>query len=512
MLSATLATACGRDNGSDGNTDGAGGDSGGGTRAEQLDFAPSSTLTLAPGERTELGVVVAPSGSFRVDFDLVSEDPSSIVDAFLDTSAVTTDARGEGSVLLTAPTKPTAFVVRASTNDLEARRTVSVSDLGFGAIRVTPQYSGKRQLDAFVASARIGTLCEKIADPLVDGALTSGPDDTLPLRVESIPVGPRVAVSVRAGRLAAGCLNIPSLENDEERTLVVSLADLPMKIDDGTFELHFGIESSTTEFSTHLVAARNTALAAFTGGTTSDPVLLLDTIGSLIDGDDADSFAAARTSAGYDSITLTGFGNATLLRTRVGTWLDDAALSIIGPDTFTGRLTFNPTNALFVLESAAGVPGAVSGFFVGSTWTRSIGSGDQLVLGGALEYGAPEWLVGIAERKAFEAGSATPSAQLVELADCASLADAWTTANAGELYESCDAECAELLCQDALDELWDRSRSESTPTSSIAVAMSSAVNLREDATIDTFRGTWIGTVKPSGGSVGGSADGENVDD
>ena len=134
------------------------------------------------------------------------------------------------------------------------------------------------------------------------------------------------------------------------------------------------------------------------------------------------------------------------------------------------------------------------------------------MLGGALEYGAPEWLVGIAERKAIQADSDSPSEQLVELADCEALATAWTAANAGELYESCDADCAEQLCQDAIDELWERSRAEATPTSSIAVAMSSAVDLRDDASIDTFRGTWIGTVKPNGGSVGGSAQGENLDD
>ncbi len=456
-------------------------------------FTPGTTLTLSPGEEIDLGVISSPPAERRITFGLLAGDPAEFHDASLTPTQTTSDAEGKAKVTLRATSVAATFLVRASLDDgTETRRAVSVSAEGYGSLSITPKYAGARELGTWTASARAGVSCVNLVSLLDDGPLVDR--GKAPLLVESIPVGPSIAVVVRAGQLAAGCLTVPRLEPDELRKLDVLVTDLPLRLDRGSQQLAFGIESSTPEFSAELAAAIADTTAAFADAHPDDAELLLaDWAAGIKDDDDRLAFEQNAQDNDFHALVLAELSGSQALRGRVQQLLEAASLTLVDASTFEGLLTFGPKKATFALQFAAGVPAAQSGFFTESNWSRSLEPSDVLVLGGTLEYQASRFLTSIVEHTAKQEASPGPSEELAALADCASIAAKLVDASGGAVHDGCDEGCALLACQDALDRAWTRAADQSTMLSRLSVAMSGAARHTDQAEIASFEGAWLGT-------------------
>jgi hypothetical protein len=133
-----------------------------------------------------------------------------------------------------APSIASTFRLRATIKDgPSAEIGVAVSDKGFGTLRVAPLYDGHRVPEEWTASVKAGTTCADIAAALPDvpeGALeaTSGPDE--PVLLHSAPVGPNLAVVLRAGRSIWGCTDVADLQAGATRDVEVTVKDGPIDL------------------------------------------------------------------------------------------------------------------------------------------------------------------------------------------------------------------------------------------------------------------------------------------
>ncbi len=485
-------------------------DAGGGGQepaSATLVFQPSTTLTMRPGETVELDVASEPRGVRRVDFGLISSSSSGL-DASLDPTATQTDSSGLASTTLRAPSVPGTFSIRAWLDaDVEARRAVSVSAEGFGSLRVYPDYSGKRKLGTWTASVRTDTTCGDLPDLLHDGPLVA--TGKQPLTIDSVPVGPSVTITVRAGELAAGCLTVPRLEPDELRDVHVTVTDLPLRVDEGELAIDFGISPQSVAFAASLSAAEQRAATAFNLGQSDDASTLLTAWLSTLGSSEQSAFQANIDAHDLTSVVSGQLSSPTALRDLVHGLLDGASALEASNDTFQGLLTFGPQQATFVLDRVATVDAQDSGFVVESKWSASIEPGDVLVLGGTLSYQPAAFVCALAAARAETAGDDSPEVQLGTLANCADLGAALVAEVGGALYPGCStAAAAEQACQAALGAAWaSATNADRNASATLAVAMSGRAGENSSAQIVSYAGTWLGTAQPGGIALGGDVQG-----
>lgn len=478
--------------------------------ATSLTFVPALTVTLKPGESRAVNVVAGPPSHYTVRFALVPDradaEPN---DASLDRSEVVTDDNGIASVVITAPSKPTTFTLRASIDDsLEASVPVSVSDKGFGSVIVEPRYAGSRVVDSWVASVRVGSACSDLTGfPPPDGALSASTAAEDSPKISSIPVGLVAAVGVRAGKFAYGCTNVENLETDEERVIRVDVADRPMNLDSSTLAMTLEVDTNTQEWSTLLETAIGSALDGFRGETANDVELLLGAMSAQITSTTARAdFDATRLDADFDALTAERLAPSAL-RDAASRWLAAGASDVSKNGALEGELELDGSSALFTLTAAGGVPTTSSGFLGSSTWTAFSDPGDTLVLGGKLMFQAERWVVALAEAPAIAEHASAPSAPeaLAEIAECDALG-ADLTAAAGEIYAGCGAACAEKLCQKALVSLWTRAQDGWSELTTLSVGVTGGAEVDDEARPRALAGTWVGTLGDGATSmVGGRA-------
>jgi hypothetical protein len=187
--------------------------------AESLEFVPSDTLLLSPGDLGEISLEVKPAGFHSVSFSLVANASDTAFDGFLEAANVVTDEYGVAKNQIHAPSSPAVFVVRASLGeDLFATRTVSVSTEGFATLVITPAYAGVRDVEDWEAVASLGVACSDLDSLWEDGALEAkgnSSEVTLP----DVPVGPDIALVLRAGKYISGCVSVVDLAAGEVREL-----------------------------------------------------------------------------------------------------------------------------------------------------------------------------------------------------------------------------------------------------------------------------------------------------
>src|SRR5688572_19897838 len=141
-----------------------------------LVFRPATALTIAPREERELTVAVSPPARHVVRLGLLAgETGEGPADAALDRSEGSTDENGIVTAILTAPSVPVTFSVRASIDDGPMTSlAVSVSASGFAELEVVPSYAGARPVTDWVATVRAGLTCddpELVGTPPPDGDL-----------------------------------------------------------------------------------------------------------------------------------------------------------------------------------------------------------------------------------------------------------------------------------------------------------------------------------------------------
>lgn len=452
-----------------------------------IEFANSATLTLAPTEVATLSLRLSPARRQTVIFEILSDDP--LFDGFLSNNAVRTRSDGSASVSLQAPSTPSTFVVRASVGSVaEARLAVSVSSRGYGTLLVEPNYSGERTILEWSASARAGAACEDLETLLTDGPLV-GRDATTP-RIESVPAGPRLAVSLRGNGLVTGCLNVAQISPEEELVLSIPVTDVPLNLGEGKLLARFGIQSTTSEWANQVERSLNEARTLLTAETGEGENALITWMSGTLDGSDSASFAANRSAFDFDSIASSVSSNS-LFTSEVDALLVAGATQFTSDDAFVGIFSLTETEATLRLEGVAGSAPDEAGFAVESNWELAVESGDMLSLGGRLDYRPLLLLRAAAAARAESSDEIAPVSRLTGELDCGRLALELTAASAGSVYDGCTAACAAALCETGVQAAWDALTTSNTEAK-LQVGVSAHVLVSDEPVISALEGSWLG--------------------
>jgi hypothetical protein len=453
-------------------------------------FVPDAMITLAPGEVRDLSVQVQPAGVHRVRFSLTGES----LDASLDADVRDTDPSGNASVRLVAPRSASVFRVRATADEGPfAEAVVSVSGDGFASVLVTPDYAGVRAPTLWTASAMVRSRCADVKGiPPSDGPIVASSPPPAPVRLDALPVGPSIAVTLRWGQSVGGCADVARLENGESRPVAVRVADRPVELaaTDVFSEHKFSPDGSVIE--PLLASCVADTLEAFSPTGKSEAQGLLDVM--QLHAPDSKAFEAARADGAWDAATEAYWKSSKVaLRATVASWADKGLAPIRGGAAWTGRLRAGPSapgHATLTVETLGGLPAARVGVAADNVVSLSADPGDTVHVGGTLLF-FPSQLVAAAADKG--AAPATASDALVALLDCPKLVDALVAS--GSAPVSCPTWCLRSGCENGLRSMWTAAAGSSAGAyalSKLSFTVSALARVDEEALIDSFSGTWVG--------------------
>ena len=461
-----------------------------------LSFLEDGTLELAPGEERAVAVSVSPPARYEVSFSILGDVPG----AWLDRTQITADPDGRAAVVLHAPSLATTFRLGATVKDgPSAELGVSVSDKGFATLRVIPAYGGQRQATEWTASAMAGTTCKELEATLPEipeGALQeSAPaDDLAGVEIRSAPVGPNLAVALRAGRAMWGCVDVADLRAGEERAVEVSVKDGP-------------IDLAATALDLTLTFTPNADTGAILAATTArvmdallpedgEALALLDAMEAALPPDQQALFAEERDLAGWNPIAATHFGTLPApLRDACRGWAE-ADLAARPPEITAGLRGMSevPGKAWLEVIALGGLPAEEAGVPATAhqaSWVSE--PGDRLRLDGTV-YWIPSRYVGAAAWEgalAAQPGASTMGEALAAAAACDDLA-----ASLGG-FGACDEVCLASLCATALDARWSLAVDASAAAGlagSFALSVSGPAVIDEDATPVAWSAAWLGKI------------------
>ncbi|EYF00695.1 hypothetical protein [Chondromyces apiculatus] len=461
-----------------------------------LRFDVQGTLELAPGEERSVTIATSPPAPYEVSFSIVGDTSG----AWLDRTTTAASTAGRATVVLHAPSVATTFRLRAVVKDgPSADLNVSVSDKGFAPLRITPLYAGQRLVTEWTASVKAGTTCAEIAailpeDP--EGALVgSAPADAADgVSIMSAPVGPNLAVALRAGRALWGCSDVADLEAGTERAVVVSVKDGPLALASTNLDLTLTF-ALNSDVSTLIQANVSRVMDSFLPDEMHGSALL-DTMEALTATDLQDAFADRRQTEDWDDLADEHLANLPSPLPQVCRTWAETGLATLTPQISARLRGIDqvPDKAWLEVTQFGGVPAANAG--VPSTahqvsWTSE--PGDVLRLDGRM-YWIPSRYVGAAAREGALA-TLPPEASMAEAlsaaADCEGLA-----ATLGG-FSGCDQTCMLSLCTSALDARWTTGIEASASTSltgTVAVAASGAATIDQEATPVGWGAAWLGKI------------------
>lgn len=472
--------------------------------ATGIAFENSDTLLLRPGQEADISVQLEPPVQERVDFAITATEETERFDGFLTETSVMADDSGTAISRLVAPSRPSVFRIRASVGELAAFRSVSVSSDGFGTVVVTPEYAGNRELTRWVASARSGTTCQELESLWQDGPISASGEERVVL--DSIPVGPEVAVVVRQGQSISGCAMIGELKPGQSVEVSVEAMDRPIQLADVHIGLQLGIQRTTSGFTANLDSAIEELVASVTDGTAHDGQLLVQSMQNAIETtNDQAAFGENAVSSDFELVAKNELGDATIVRKEARSLFVQAGSSIPTASTFTGVLDFSSDDAVLELQSVSGVPASTAGFMEASIWEVETQPNDVLVLGGTLSFQMHRWLTAVAERQSAE-NETSPSQRLLDVASCSAVGAALAEAAGGEIYSGCSSACAVQLCEQAAMNLWARTENASSRLSSMLTGLTVDAQVDDAARLLSFQGSWVGTLG-DGASASGNASG-----
>jgi len=469
-------------------------------------------LYLAPKETHELTVQTKPPGSFLVRFALL-DNPG---DAVLDRNQSPTDPDGIAHVVLTAPSTPEGFSVRASVNKVQIQLGVAVTSLGHTSLNVVPSYSGKRGVALWTATATAaaGVSCSQLSgNPPPDGVRSVSAVPNHPLTIPSIPVGVDVVVTLRAGHYIGGCATLPPLSEVDGNTVLVYANDRPLNLGATKLDVAFGPSDSRAAFDKGLANSETLVENALLGDAKSDVAALLDEMQNVTPSVDRSAFAAARDQGGWDAALSTAFGKSAARRMRdpVRRWIDAGLATFDSADTFSGTLAAAGADAKLSLTEVGGLTPSIAGFASSFPATWSADSSDTLLLGTELSWVPSRFVTALATAPALlEYPASTSVAEALTLSvDCEVVSNVllgYGTDAGNALYEGCDASCGSSSCQTALRNLWLKATLASgTNLASLAVTATGSAKVGDAAEATHLQGNWVGEL--SDGDIKGPASG-----
>ncbi|MCC6217444.1 MAG: hypothetical protein IT376_21485 [Polyangiaceae bacterium] len=454
-------------------------------------------LALLPGTSREVGVEVSPAGAYPLRLSL-SETSS---DASLDRSEVVTAADGRASFVLSAPSQPAVFAVTATGGDTATALPVSVSGAGFATLDIVPIYDGKRDVPYWAASVHAGATCSTLGSlpppdgPLLGESLTGNP------RIEGVPIGPSLAVTVRAAWAIGGCKDAPGLVADSLATIEISASDVPLALAETDLVLGLGVGASRPweEAASAVGAAIESALL---GGAEDDVEALLDSMQLALPTPTARAgFATNRAEGQWDDALRGALGASagSAIRAAAADWISAGAARLSGPGVLEGRLTAEGSTFVLGLGPLLGVPAEDAGLPArvdeAVSWTSE--PGDTVLLGATFAW-CPSRLFGavaVDPAKQAVAGAEDVPTALAIVVDCAGVGAALEALATGDVAPGCATGCAEALCVEAVAAMWSRALA-ATPDGSATWTLGATATTRVDerARPSGFEGTWVGTL------------------
>lgn len=478
-------------------------------------FEQEDTITLAPGEAREVHVFASPRASYNVRFALIGD----ALDGWIESAAVKSDEHGMATMELHAPNQPTTFHLRASIMLADrqvgpsAETSVAVSAQGFGTVRVLPQYTGQRVVEKWTASVVARTTCADLGavlpgDP--QGALVAkAPFGEAP-QVLHAPVGPNLAIAVRAGHYAWGCADTTDLKADGTLDVKVTIVDRPIDLGAADLDLSLTYQPDAGDYGALLAGATHLLRDTFLPEGSAEAGLVLAAMGAAAPTAQASAFSAARSLQGWDALASTHFaGLGKSLRERTTSWIA-SGLSLQAPTikAHLGAKADAPGVANLQVASIGGIDAAAAGVPAGSPFAWTSEPNDTLILGGIVLWQPSRFLgaTALAGARIEQPGAMTMADVLTKAADCAGLA-----VKLGG-FDTCDAGCLEALCKKGLDDRWSLGLGASAASAgqlgNLTITASGPAQIDDDARPLSFQGIWLGKV--STGAVSAQVKGSFV--
>lgn len=469
-----------------------------------LAFDGPASIEVSPGENRAISVGALPAASYEIDFALI-DAPSN---ASLDAAYVVTANDGRATVTLHAPDTPSTFTLRAWIPDGPATElSISVNKTGVGSVQVIPDYGGPRPVDEWVASAVAGSSCSDLTGQLPGepkGAfVATAPVMQNPL-IQSVPVGPKVAVAVRAGHYAWGCTDVADLAAGGTKDVKVHVVDVPPALDKTSLDVTLTYTPAAAAYSGILTSAKKTFLDALLPPYISSGSTLLDTMASL--SMDPVAFAAARDANGWDVVADAHFAGLPLdLRARMEEWIGlgfGAASPVVSGQL--AAIEGVEGKAVFIAQTIGGLSADAAGAPPVHLVSWMSQPNDKVVLSGTL-YWLPSRFIGAACNVGATAdlGIDAPMADaLSKAAACSDLAPLLVG------LDGCGPACISDLCHDALAARWvaaeDASAAEGT-VGTIDIDATGQIKVDDVALPIALQGDWLGDV--SDGTLSAQATG-----
>lgn len=478
------------------------GEGGGGGEApvEELRFEDQGTLELGPLEERSVGLRAQPGATVRLY--LLGEGR----DASINRTTATADGTGRASFVLRAPSGPATFRLRATSGESAAELPVAVSERGFAALRITPLYTGARTLESWTASVLVDSKCADVLagfplDP-EGGLRATAPVGADPI-VESVPVGPKLAVAVRAGALVAGCVET-TVGAPGSAKVELEVIDRPVVLAATKLDLSLGVSADPYAHG----ALLEQSLAAFVEAAfpprAEQPGALLDGMRARLGPAEVAAFDAHRTSQALDlaiDVALDERDARVLLASHapaaVSFGLEDLSLGV------DGRITGREDGTAELELTWFGSQLAAEAGFSPSAPSWKVDPGDVLLVSGTIPWAPARHARGLLEAAVLDAVGRRLAEELSLGLDCATIG----ALVAG--FAGCDASCGAALCLGALgDSLAAASEAPSTP-GKLELVMSGALGVDAELVPTAFTGSWIGTMSAgaSSSAVEGAASG-----
>ncbi len=320
-------------------------------------------------------------------------------------------------MVLHAPTQPTTFHLRASIvlDDDQAgpsaETSVAVSAQGFGTVRALPQYAGKRAVEAWTASVVARTTCEDLGAILPnepEGALVASADFGTSPQVLHAPVGPNLAVVVRAGHYAWGCADTSELKADGTLDIKVTLVDKPIDVGATDLDLTLTYQPDASDYGALLDSTTHLFRNAFLPDGAAEAGLVLTAMGEPRPSIRPPPSPRRAWRRGWDALASAHFAALDKsLRDRTTGWIA-AELPLQAPkiEAHLGAKAGKPGVAELHVTTLGSIDGAAAGVppAIPLSWTSD--PDDTLILGGS---SSGSLAASSAARRSPAPGSTTPA-------------------------------------------------------------------------------------------------------
>lgn len=460
-----------------------------------LSFETSGGLALALREERLLSVVIDPPHHEEVNFVLLG-DP---LDATLDQTVVVTDSEGRATVTLRGPNQATSFRVRSwiMRGPADELSVEAVGD-GFAPVEILPIYKGTRPITSWKASIVARATCADIS-PLLPSklpqAISSDALASEALIVPDAPVGPSLAVTVRAGEFAWGCTDAHDLVVGETTKVKVNVIDKPIEVGETNLDVTFDLKPDPKSFGAILESTALSMLDTLVPKDLEPGPALLDSMATHVPEAMRPAFEDARLAGGWDIATTNHLTTqpVTLRDGFIGWYFGGYASE---PSEFVatlqalpavpGSATLSPVRMGSIPASAAGMPGK-------HLMSLAVDVGDVMHLGGTVYWQPSRYLGAVMEKSALqETPEGTTMAEVFStLAAC----DALGQTLGG--FDTCDASCLAGLCEEALTHRWQDALDASAYANNdgtIEFAAVVATSVDNKAIPTSFHGTWLGSI------------------